>query len=444
MVMTRAHHLTIMVGVAATACAPQPVPQPPTPPAPPGAAASTAAPVRAAQAHPVDLTHGLGYFAGRFYKALSANAGPNDNLFISPLSLSQGLGLALLGARGMTAEEMRTLLGWRGAVDPAPLTASYNRLLLASGDPRVEMRIANALWLAKRLPVRGEYLTAARDAYDARPESLDFAEAPGAAANRINRWVSERTGGRIPTIVSTDQFDAATAAVLTNGIYFKAEWQNDFKDGEAGMFTTGSGARKPIYLMERVAPMQYRETQEGQAAALPYGSSGRFVMEVFLPRDAATLRRWEQGLHGLTFFAGEQGSDGRFDLGAAKTQTILLQLPRFEARFNRSVNDALSQAGMPCALTGSCANFTGIAPLPMKIDRVAHATFLRVDEKGTEAAAATSVTVVVTGARVVPASIPRMIVDRPFLVTIRDRASGALIFFGRIADPTAAQALVPS
>jgi serpin B len=160
-------------------------------------------------------------------------------------------------------------------------------------------------------------------------------------------------------------------------------------------------------------------------------------MEIFLPRNASALGRWEQQLHGLSFFAGAQGSDGRFDLSAEKTTTILLRLPRFEARFNQAVDPALADAGMPCAFRQGCANFAGIAPLPLKIDRVAHATFLRVDEKGTEAAAATAVTIVATGARRTPESVPRMIVDRPFLVTIRDRASGALLFFGRVSDPTA-------
>jgi serpin B len=225
--------------------------------------------------------------------------------------------------------------------------------------------------------------------------------------------------------------------VLTNAVYFKGEWQAPFVDGADGTFTSANGTRKPIYLMERVAPMQYRETDEGQAVALPYGE-GRFVMEVFLPRNASVLSRWEQQLHGLAFFAGEQGSDGRFDLSAEKTATILLRLPRFEARFNESVNTALADAGMPCAFRQGCSDFTGISALPMKIDRVAHATFLRVDEQGTEAAAATAITIIATGSRTPQRSIPRMIVDRPFLVTIRDRASGALLFFGRISDPAAA------
>ena len=391
------------------------------------------------QAHSVDLTQGLGFFTARFYKALATKAGPNENLFVSPLSLSQGLGLAWLGARGQTADEMRSLLGWHNAANPAVLTARYNAFLLATGDPQVEIRIANALWLAKTLPVRPEYLSAAKAAYDAAPASVDFANAPVAAADRINGWVSNHTRGRIPVIVSADNFDGATAAVLTNAVYLKADWQAAFEKSAQATFITGNGTRKPIDLMERVAAMQYRETAEGQAVALPYGQSGRYVMEVFLPREAATLGRWERKLHGLSFFDGEEGSDGRFDLSTAKRQTILLRLPRFEARFNGSVNQALIEAGMPCAFKAECASFAGIAPLPMKIDDVAHATFLRVDEEGTEAAAATAIRMVATGIMIVPDNIPRMIVDRPFLLTIRDRASGALIFFGRIADPTAAK-----
>jgi serpin B len=389
-------------------------------------------------AHPVDLTHGQGYFTATFYRALAEKADRNDNLFISPLSLSQGLGLAWLGARGQTAAEMRRVLGWPETQDPAGLTRAYNERLLATGEPKVELRIANALWIADKLPVRKEYLVAAHQAYDARPEPLSFGSAPAAAADRINGWVSDQTRGRIPKIVSAEGFSAATAAVLTNAVYFKGDWQIPFNDGDFGVFKSADGTKKPIYLMERVGSMQYRETKEGQAVALPYGEGGRFVMEVFLPRDTSTLRRWEQQLHGLSFFAGAEGGDGRFDLSAEKPTIVMLRLPRFEARFNEAVNTALAEAGMSCAFREGCADFSGIAPLPMKIDRVAHATYLRVDEKGTEAAAATAVTIVVTGGRVVSPSVPRMIVDRPFLVTLRDRASGAVLFFGRISDPTAA------
>ncbi|HAV81293.1 MAG TPA: proteinase inhibitor I4 serpin, partial [Erythrobacter sp.] len=189
-------------------------------------------------------------------------------------------------------------------------------------------------------------------------------------------------------------------------------------------------------MMKRIGWFDYRETREGQAIALPYRGDGSFVMEIFLPRDAATLRRWERELKGVDFFAGEQGGNDRFDLSAEQERAVRIVLPRFEARFDESVKAALIAAGMPSAFDHQRADLSGIARgARLAIDDVAHATFLRVDEEGTEAAAATAIKVVVTSARIAP-QVPEMVVDRPFLATLRDRKSGAVLFFGRIADPT--------
>ena len=389
----------------------------------------------ASEAIPLDLTSGQARLAAQIYPELAEAAGPNDNLFISPLSLSEGLGLALLGARGQTEAEMRDLLGWDAATRPELLVKAYDDFLTETGDDKVTLSVANALWLSDELKFEEDYLRSARTAFGATADTVDFGGDPQGSADRINGWVAEETRDRITKIVDANGFGDSTAAVLTNAVWFKADWTVPFEDGSTGVFTRGDGSTIDIYMMERLAPMQYRETRDGQAVALPYGDGQRFVMEVFLPKDAQTLRRWEQNIHALSFFDGEQGSNGKFDLGAAKEQTILLRLPRFEARFDQSMKDALIAAGIPCAFNAVCADFAGMANAPLKIDDVAHATFLRVDEKGTEAAAVTAVKIVVTGARIMP-DVPHVIVDRPFLMTIRDRASGALIFFGRIADPT--------
>lgn len=358
----------------------------------------------------------------------------NDNLFISPLSLSEGIGLALPGASGQTEAEMRALLGWDAATRPELLVKDYNRFLTRTGDDKVALSVANALWLSDRLTFSPDYLRTARDGFGATARAVDFGGDPLGSAATINGWVSEQTRERISRIVDPAGFNDLTAAVLTNAVWFKADWSVPFEDGSTGEFTRGDGTRKPIYMMQRIAPMAYRETREGQAVQLPYGKDGRFTMEVFLPRDMATLRRWERDLNGLSFNLATQGSDGKFDLGAAEKREILLRLPRFEARFDDSVKSALIAAGIPCAFSDNCADFSGMAAAPLAIDDVAHATFLRVNERGTEAAAVTSVKIVVTGSRIMP-DVPSMIVDRPFLLSIRDRASGALIFFGRIADP---------
>ncbi|MXP15709.1 serpin family protein [Altererythrobacter confluentis] len=384
---------------------------------------------------PHDITSGQAQLAARLYPRLAAAAEPNDNLFISPLSLSEGLGLALPGARGQTEAELRALLGWDGASRPELLVRDYDRFLTRTGDDKVALSVANALWLSDDLAFLPQYLRTVQDGFGATPRAVDFGGNPAGSADTINGWVSEQTRERITEIVDASGFNDSTAAVLTNAVWFKADWSVPFEDGSTGEFTRGDGSKMQIYMMERVAPMAFRETRDGQAVALPYGEDGRFVMEVFLPKDMETLHRWERDVAALSFNLAVQGSDGKFDLGAAEEREILLRLPRFQARFDGSVKEALIAAGMPCAFSESCADFSGMSNAPLKIDDVAHATFLRVDEEGTEAAAATAVKIVVTGSRIVP-DVPRMIIDRPFLLTIRDRASGALIFFGRIADPT--------
>lgn len=387
------------------------------------------------QAIPHDITAGQSRLAARLYPKLAEAAEPNDNLFISPLSLSEGLGLALPGARGQTEAEIRDLLGWDAANRPELLVKDYDRFLTRTGDDKVALSVANALWLSEKLEFTPDYLRAARSGFGATARQVDFGNDPAGSADTINGWVSEQTRERITKVIDESGFNDLTAAVLTNAVWFKADWSVPFEDGQTDEFTRGDGTTKPIYMMERIAPMAYRETREGQAVQLPYGKEGRFVMEVFLPRDMATLHRWERDLNAGSFDLSMQGSDAKFDLGATKERNILLRLPRFEARFDGSVMAALIAAGMPCAFDGSCADFGAMADADLKIDDVAHATFLRVDEKGTEAAAVTAVKIVVTSGRLLPDDLPRMIVDRPFLLTIRDRGSGALIFFGRIADP---------
>jgi serpin B len=368
---------------------------------------------------------------------LAAAAGANTNLFVSPVSLSQGLGLAYLGARRGTREEIGRVLGWTPASNAAALTRAYNAQLTDTGDADTMLGIANALWLAKGLPIRGEYIAEACTAFGAAPETVDYAGNPAGAAARINGWVSRETKGRISEIVSPSGFGDDTAAVLTNALHFKGKWSKPFEDTETRNFTRGDGSRTPITMMKQTGRFQYREAREGQAIALPYGRNDRFVMEIFLPRDAATLRRWEREVKGVDFFAGEQGGNDRFDLSAEQEREVRIILPRFEARFDESVKAALIAAGMPSAFDEQRADLSGIASgARLAINDVAHATFLRVDEEGTEAAAATAIKVVVTSARIA-SQVPEMVVDRPFLATLRDRKSGAVLFFGRIADLTA-------
>lgn len=392
-----------------------------------------------ASAIPHDVSYAHAQLAAALYPRLAADAEANDNLFISPLSLTEGLGLALIGARGTTETQLRELLAWSGQSKPERLVREYGAFLSDTGEDEVRLSVANALWLSRAIRFDPSYLNDTERYFGATAEPVDFGGDPLGAARRINGWVAQATRERIEEIVSADQFDQSTAAVLTNAVWFKADWSAPFKDGAMSEYTRGDGSRVPIYMMERIERLQYRESKDGQAVVLPYGSSGRFVMEIFLPRNSEVLRRWERDISALSFSLASQGSDAYFDLGAEASRQILLRLPRFEARFENSVRDALVAAGIPCAFDKACADFSGMADAPFAISEVAHATFLRVDETGTEASASTAIAIRVTAKPPVP-DVPKMIVDRPFLVAIRDRASGALIFFGRIADPMPVEA----
>lgn len=173
---------------------------------------------RSGEITPWALTYGAAVMTSKVYPHLAAAADANANLFISPVSLSQGLGLAYLGARGGTREEIGHALGWDSARNVPALIKSYNAQLTDTGDADTTLGIANALWLAKGLPIRNEYVAEAHAGFGAAPEAVDYAGNPVGAAERINGWVSRETRGRISQIVSPSGFGDDTAAVLTNAL----------------------------------------------------------------------------------------------------------------------------------------------------------------------------------------------------------------------------------
>lgn len=365
---------------------------------------------------------------------LIADAEPNDNIFISPVSLTQAFGLAWLGANGETRSAIGTALGWQGLGQPVAKLGAYKQGLTRTGDDKVTLGIANALWVTDRFPLLPSYLEAARTDLGAKPESVNFGGAPEAAAKKINAWVAKETNDRIKSIVASDSFNTDTVSVLTNAVYFNGKWTNPFIDGSQGDFTSANGSVQRLYLMEKVGSLTYAETDGWQAAALPYGDTGRFRMEVYLPPVGETLIG--PGSWTKTSWLKRQSNA----LTSAIQQKVLLRLPRFEIDYGKSMNAAFKAAGMAVAFDKDRADFSRMAEVkPLFISEVAHATFLRVDELGTEAAAATAITMSTTS---LPdySNIPKMIVDRPFVVALRDTTTGSLLFYGRIANPKAAEA----
>ncbi|HEX9932107.1 MAG TPA: serpin family protein [Allosphingosinicella sp.] len=387
----------------------------------PAPAPTNAAPTRAPAASVVE---GGNEFGVDLYRRLAAQRG---NVFVSPTSISTAFALAYAGARGATAEEIaRTLHYPRAALHP-----EMGALLrtLATNAPGRRLTVANALWVQRGFALRPEYLSVTREHYGAAPETLDFARQEE-AVGRINRWAEENTNGLIRGLLTPEQVDGDTRLVLTNTVYFLADWVRQF-DREAtreGDFHLAGGGTRRTPLMNQDSDFRYFETPDFQAAALPYRGD-EFEMDVFLPRARDGLGAFEAALTPALL------REWLRRLDAAEPRRLALALPKVRVQARYMLPQTLRELGMVTPFT-EAADFSGIAQAPLAISQAVHQTYLRIDEQGTEAAAATAVAIMVTGARIRPPPVPFR-ADHPFFFLIRHRPTGAVVFLGRIEAPEA-------
>jgi serpin B len=246
-----------------------------------------------------------------------------------------------------------------------------------------------------------------------------------AAVETINAWVAKHTNDRIEHLV--DQVDPLTVAMLTNAIVFKGKWtlQFDPKSTQPHDFKPANGAALQVPMMKNSSEYAYYADGHGlEAIRLPY-ADGTFAMYVVLPQDSSGLQSFLTQLTPDTFTSL---------VSSLHKQRGTIELPRFTITYDATLNAVLTKLGMGIAF-GDNANFDGICKTPrMQISEVRHASFLKVDEEGTEAAAATSVGMRAMAVRIEPQPF-HMVVDHPFFLAIRDERSGQLLFTGTIAKP---------
>lgn len=360
-------------------------------------------------------------FAFRLLGALAGDA-PTTNVFFSPASVTLALGMALAGARGPTRDELAALLGLGDApLDRlAELGAALEHI---AQDAGATLTSANALWTSRQFPPDPAYVQRCRELFGAHVESLDFSRPEAVAA--INAWVRDRTAGKIPDLLAS--LDAAVMLVLTNAIFFKGTWQRQFDPArtQPGAFHAPAGPRD-VPMMALSAELPYAATPDYQAVSLPYGEhGGRLCMDVVVPRDRADVGRVAAGL-------GAAGWAALARRLAPRDGT--LELPRFRVEYAQELTPALARLGMRRATRPGQADFGGISELGPAISSVVHRAVLEVNEEGAEAAAATAV--VMTVSAMLPVEPPfHLRADRPFLLAIRDRQSGIILFLGAIIAP---------
>jgi serpin B len=353
--------------------------------------------------------------------------GREGNLFLSPESISTALAMTYAGARGRTAEEMAATLHF--TLSPERLHPAMAALLRdlggRTGQGGYSLSLANALWAQRGHPFLPEFLRLARDRYSAGVRELDFVNATEEARQTINDWVARQTKDKIRDLIAKGVLDASTRLVLTNAIYFKGDWTRPFpKEGtHDAPFHSGAGRDVKVPLMSQTAELGYLDGGTFQALELPYGS-GDLSMVVFLPRKADGLADFERKLTPESL-AGW--------LAKLHTQEVEVSLPRFRVTAEFSLKDTLTAMGMPLAFSGS-ADFSGMdGSRDLHISAVVHKAYVDVNERGTEAAAATAVAV----ATAAPLVTHVFRADHPFLFLIRDRRTGSLLFLGRLTNPRA-------
>jgi len=382
----------------------------------------------------ITLVDGNSAFAFDLYQALRAADG---NLFYSPYSISLALAMTYAGARGETAQQMADTLDF--VLPQDSLHPAFNNLdleLARRGEGArgkdgegFRLNIVNAIWGQKNFEFLSEFLDLLAKNYGAGLRLLDFVNAPEEARITINNWVSDETEQRIEDLIPQGAIDTLTRLVLTNAIYFNAAWLYPFEEAmtEDGLFYLLDGSEIAVPMMRQRQDWfkNYAEGYGYQAVELLY-DGGELSMVILLP-DAGHFEEFEEALDAERMSAIIERLEPR---------QVALTMPKFEFESDFSLKETLAAMGMPVAFSANDADFSGMADNPdLYIHDVIHKAFVSVDEAGTEAAAATAV---VVGVVSMPVDEPvQVTVDRPFIFLIRDIETGAILFVGRVVNPSA-------
>ena len=362
-------------------------------------------------------------FGLELLREVNAELYNSKNLMISPLSVSLALAMVYNGADGDTKSQMEMVLHKAGLTSEQ-INQAYKTLVAALGshDPKVELSIANAIFYRDDFSVKPAFTSTNQNYYNAEVEALNFNNTD-ATLNRVNGWVKDKTRDKIEEII--EQVSANDVMYLINAIYFNGKWTYQFKKSDTSnrpFYTEDGGELQvPTMILEPTA-LNYTSTSTFELLELPYGNE-KYSMLLFLPKaDHST----DEVINNLN----PSALDGWLE--DMHKNNLKVYLPKFEFEYDNSLVDNLKSLGMTDAFAPGLSDFSGIADRSdLHISEVKHKTYVKVDEEGTEAAAATGVTVGVTS--VGPEPVFR--VDRPFVFAIREKDTSAFLFLGKVNNP---------
>jgi serine protease inhibitor len=346
-----------------------------------------------------------------------------DNIMISPLSISYALGMTYNGAAGTTLQAFNDVLHF-GDLTPEEVNESYKDLMdqLIHLDDQVEFSIANSIWYRLGFQVLAEFIQTNKDYFDAVVKEIDFGDPQ--AVEIINQWIEDKTNDKIKDMLDYIPRDAVM--YLINAIYFNALWKYEFEKENTyeGDFNLAGGITSQVNYMSVTGNFVYTSNEDFTAVELPYGDS-TFSMVVMLPSSG-------NDVSDLVAKLDADQWDSWFD--NSSLLGVRVDLPKFKYEFKDLLNDPLVNLGLEVAFSGA-ADFTKINPEEdLFISRVIHQTFIDVQEEGTEAAAATIVEISRTSSNGGGGPI-YFKVYKPFLYLIKENSTGAIIFIGKVGKP---------
>lgn len=361
-------------------------------------------------------------FGLELFRKVSSSQTEQKNIMISPLSVSLALAMVYNGADGNTKQQMEAMLHKSG-LTPEDINQSYKDLVsgLASHDPKVELSISNAIFYRNTFAIKSNFISTNQNYFNAEISGLDFTKTTE-TVKTVNSWVNTKTKGKIDKII--EQVSPNDVMYLLNAIYFNGEWKYRFDNKETSgrMFTKEDNSQMEVPTMTIENTFNYYSNETLQMLEMPYGS-GKYTMLVLVPLSG---KKTADILNSLT---PENLNNW---LQASGSQKKKVFLPKFEFKFDNSLVDELQALSMTDAFIDSKANLSGISDAAkLYVSEVKHKSYIKVDERGTEAAAVTGITVGVTS--VGPDNSFRA--DRPFVFAIRETDTKAVLFVGTVMNP---------
>ena len=360
-------------------------------------------------------------FGIELFKQLANPGYTDNNLMLSPLSVSQALSMTYNGAKNQTKTAFDNILHFNNlTLEQVNQSSKELTSALLSVDPKVALSIANSIWYKKGFTVENDFISRNQTWYDAEVKALDFGQSQ--SVTTINNWVDGKTNHKIDKIV--DRLNPDDRMLLINAIYFKGEWRNRFNSSQTASkpFYLENGQQVSVQMMQVSGDYSYYENEFMDMLEMPYGT-GNFSMVVLLPKEGYLVVNIIDSLNADTWETWQSG--------LVSVQDVPVSFPKFEFSYKESLKKSLMDLGLSDAFSAQ-ADFTGInKDGGLLLSEVMHKTYIKVDEEGTEAAAVTAVTVGTTS--VGPGQA--FVADHPFVFIIKEKYTGAILFMGIVANP---------